>query len=808
MSNIHLIHINPVKIRLWKRRPARAKEKKEVLTKEPFLYKQQVDRLKECLGQLKSNRNVINSGIYSYLEVFLYPEEINKKYLDFLIKKGLEVKKKINIGSGMQVYFKINNIEKVLDYFSEATAQFEKFSNESISKEGFTEKTISIWHSFQLSTSQIKNKVKTYLKPFSCIRLEVNFIEEISLKEFNNFVSSVASESGIKTTTYGSTIEIESESESVGKTADFIDKLAMLDKIRFISLSEFVSMIEAPLGGGLKEQINAKIKEIDPRAPVIAVVDSGVQAGYLTNGFLLKGLDYTKDHGDGRLDSCGHGTAVACEIVYGKNIVDYFLKKEIDYLLPIFRIFPVRVITDYKNQTVEYKKIFKEGGEFAKAIQKYNIKIINLSITHSVPKDFDEFKLSETALILDRFARQYNVLFVVCTGNIGFKKLEELAQKYPDLVFFDRFDKKIINGDLEKEINIAPPADLLSGISVGSCFKQKNKYVVSSFSRSYSLDNIRGNNKKPEVLSPGGDYPFDLISKPARFDSNMGRSPYICRDFKHLEFGLGTSYSTPKVCRALGIGLLKYQNFTPLSLKSVFLHKINSDKYKISLRKFGTMAGIGLSDLQPNSVLFHSSFAGQGGLIEEDEDKFFSDTEDEVTMVINGKIQNKQILTYEIPIVKMLGDGTKNKTNKLLLKLSVCIFPSSKENEVFNLRDANEFHISAAAHLKSLPIIYTKESEGGKKYSNQCANGKSKEMLVPWTADYFLKEYPTFSIKNKSFIKDDLLNILHNDDTIYLSVRGIHNNSENNEIKEFVLVFSVEDLGATGQIKNYINITI
>lgn len=795
--------------REWKKRPAGGPVSVKV-EKTPEEYEYQLKVLSDCLLGFFQEKNLVQSKINEYLEVSFFFDylDIDKKYMDELLNHGLKVVLVEKLVEGTQIYFKIINYDKAYGYLSLLLKQFDDYVYNGVD---LVLKRIKLWKYFRLSTRDVKDGATFYVHSFNRLSLRIDFIENIPKKEFREYVLSAAIKSSIDISNIfikKNVIVIEDIPDSERRSKNFIQKIASFDKVRFVSLGDFVSYVERGLEGQKIDYSEMRLAKVGSAAPVIAVIDSGVQMGYLTRDFLVGGLDFTNRKsilsGNPYVDNLGHGTAVACEIVYGENINDYFMNKSASMLYPLAKIFSVKVFDNENENDVDYENIFKIGGEFSKAVAKFNIKVVNISFNKTVPKDFDEISVSKSADLLDAFAEKYNVIFVVSTGNILPEFLKKLSNKYRGLEFYKRpnYFLHVNNKKYEREINIAPPAEQISGITVGSCEQQRSKVVVSSFSRSFKLS-TKSYFAKPDVVAVGGgDYPVDLSNSVPEFCFSSGRKPVVHPSFQYLELGAGTSFSAPRVSRALGMGLIKYPDLSAEELKGIFLHKISN--YKISCKKNGFLNSI----IQKYNFEFDNSFRGKGALLEKEGDIIFSDTENQVTFILKGKIRSGEILTYEVPIAKMLGDGTRNMYNKLQLKTSVCILPSSKHGSNLTLESSNTFHIAALTHSASLSpttIIYKPK----KVFKDQCIKMQTPGVLVNgWTCDYYNKHKPTFSSKYKNYIKDELLDLIGHDDKINISVRGLDSNNINNEEKTFALIFSVEDLGATGQIRNDINIEL
>lgn len=810
--------MRPVSSTQWNRRPGRGGGNKS--PREPIEYVYQVSVLSSCLNQLRQQANLVNQNQNRYLETFLFPSisEIADDYHDYLSETFHLRKIKIEaFGDQTRVFYYIEDIERTIAMLETAISEFNQYSAEVIDEDNFHYKRIKLWKYFRLSSKGIKNQVEP-ISDFASLRLAVEFIEEID--NFDVIVAQAAMEVGIEASVdrYGIINISEIQQNSPQRLERFTDILSNYDKIQHIRLDGFVSTIEQSEQGQMIQRTEYIIQEIEDDAPVVAVVDSGVQRHELTEPFLLDtGLDYTNfdeetgqinpNGGNPFIDNADHGTSVACEIAYGRNIQDYFISQTAEELIPIAKVFPVKVFEDKRNGKVPYKEIFDFEGDFAEAVQRYDIKIINISFSSIATKDFEDINLSEAAMLMDRFAKRFNVIFVVCAGNIQLDHLEDLIGKNPELEFYSR-PRRFSNpphSESFKYINVGPPSDLLSGIVVGSCWPQDgHNHTPSSFNRSYSFLNSKTPYFKPDVLSiGGGDAPIDLSNSPPRLCKFSARIPLISSHFGFLNMSVGTSFSAPRVSRALVVGLLKYQDLSPVALKCLFLHKTSN--YKISKNKRGQ--DFGLSSCQNDKFIFSTICDKQGGFYLDSETQFFDDTEDEVTILLEGTVTNGGIVTYDVPIASLLGDGTKRKSNKLELKLSICHMPqvASTGRKVL-IKNANPFHVAGMVHLNSINPTYNYR-RGRNNYTDQCIKKDAQGVILGWTTDYYVNFYSVFSQSSKLYVKDDLIQILNGHESVKVSVRG-YSRSDRVESQSFAMIFSMKDMGATGTLRNRVNVQI
>lgn len=293
---------------------------------------------------------------------------------------------------------------------------------------------------------------------------------------------------------------------------------------------------------------NLRIESPDDNAPIICVIDSGVQEEH-------KYLEPAIIHDDSKsfliddegiadkVNNGGHGTRVAGAILYPRQIPN-----EGDYKLPCW-IRNMRVLDENNSMPAEHSyppKIISDS------VKKYYIesepktRIFNHSIGSS--KSCEMKHMTAWAAEIDNQSYNNDVLFIQAAGNVQ-----------PDIITAYWKAGYPYPKYLERALcRISDPAQSLQAITVGSVsvsdFETEDEIAlgkkgeVSSFSRSGpGIWDVL----KPEVVEYGGTHAYMKGSDPPRFvtppevcPNLIRKSPegpaFACDD-------IGTSFSTPKV---------------------------------------------------------------------------------------------------------------------------------------------------------------------------------------------------------------------------------------------------------------------
>jgi hypothetical protein len=295
-------------------------------------------------------------------------------------------------------------------------------------------------------------------------------------------------------------------------------------------------------------------------APVVCVIDSGIQESHLYLEPAIKGAD-SKSFLDGAAPTdvadyvkpSGHGTRVAGAILYGENVpksgvvdLDCWIQNarvlDANCKMPLTML-PAAVIRDVISH-------FNRGQN--------PTRIFNHSINSTVASRTRH--MSSWAAEIDQLSHDRDILVLQSVGNIrpanpvpnpGVAEHLAVGKSYPNYLS-------------EPASRIANPAQSLQALTVGSvaydsvsvagwqsCARQDGE--PSAFSRSGPgiWDTI-----KPEVVEYGGDYMIDgstppsvtyptacASAYPVLIGSTLHGAPAVTQD------AVGTSYSAPKVAR-------------------------------------------------------------------------------------------------------------------------------------------------------------------------------------------------------------------------------------------------------------------
>jgi len=296
---------------------------------------------------------------------------------------------------------------------------------------------------------------------------------------------------------------------------------------------------------GFDTSISLIPDEAQEAARPICVLDTGVDCDHpLLVNAIIDHIDLTPDNLS--KDIVGHGTFVSGIAAYGEL-------EDKRIFSPSAKIISVKV--QQKNQTPKpYLETYIE-----EAVQRYHnsTKIFNLSVMY--PSRSNSSIPSELAYTIDYLSRKYDIVFVVCSGNLKEEITQINLNHYP--TYFS--DEKCV---------IYCGADSSTCISVGGVSGKESAFSIakrehpSPFTRRGHFSS----RAKPDVVSWAGNMECSPsgspLDNPLLHVISLGLSPNI------LASDIGTSFSTARISNLIA----KLQNEYPLAsanlLKALIIH--------------------------------------------------------------------------------------------------------------------------------------------------------------------------------------------------------------------------------------------
>lgn len=421
--------------------------------------------------------------------------------------------------------------------------------------------------------------------------------------------------------------------------------------IRFIDL--------LPQTGIKHAQLNVDVTDIPNQLPSpaansarVCILDSGIN----TNHPLLKTAIAESSSfvaGQEGNDEAGHGTAVAGIALYG----DLEACAESKYWKPEFWLYGGKVLfldkntgeTRFDEQTIE-TVLTKAVAYFAGL---HGCRIFNLSVGNS-NAPYDNRHIKGIAYVLDKLAREYNVLFIVSAGNfngtenppIPAKSWREEYPKYlscPDAVIID-------------------PAPALNVITVGSLARHNAHANEQRYPEIHALTpaaerqpspftrhgpSIKGA-IKPDLMATGGNTasPMRTEGKQWKADARgMGvltlNHNFVGKTlFKEIS---GTSFAAPYITHLAGRILNEYPDSSANLLRAMLINHA-----AIPMESIGVFTDADVETHKENHHRdLHRDVIGYGCV---DTDTLFRSSESAVVLHAEDTIKHDSHQFYELPL--------------------------------------------------------------------------------------------------------------------------------------------------------------
>lgn len=344
-----------------------------------------------------------------------------------------------------------------------------------------------------------------------------------------------------------------------------------------------------------------------------------------------------------------HGTFVASRCIFGDNIEYQISQKKLTpycYVIDV-PLFGLNISGDLTSLDEFY--LAKAITEVVESLYS-EVKVYNLSL--GSPSSLSDNFRSHLANTLDLLSNEYDVLFVVSSGNIA-----SSLGNYPDEHFNNPNSR------------IGSPAESLLSLTVGSIAKHEYENAISKKNYLSPFSKIgpgTDGGLKPELVCHGGNLlaPYDLnpFSRIAACGLDV--------DGSSISYNNGTSFSSPIISRFAQI-LFDYYPFAQTNLvKALLIHFSERREIYEDFNFDFKYTGFGEPNIN-NAVYANSSatFLFQGNL---DVDNYeyikFNIPKKFIDSEINSKLKIKITVVYNPEID--LNNSTEYSKSRLSLKLA------------------------------------------------------------------------------------------------------------------------------------------
>lgn len=310
---------------------------------------------------------------------------------------------------------------------------------------------------------------------------------------------------------------------------------------------------------------------VDANAPVIGVIDSGVNAHPLLADVLVGAIGVPETLGSA--DGWGHGTRVAGVALFG----DLRAQLAVPSLARHARIASCKVVND-QGEFDERRLVPAQMREaIARLNAEYGARIFVISLGDA-KRTYDGGKVGPWAATLDELARELDVLIVVSAGNRaprGGTRLEQAVTEYPGYLLepANRFCEPA------GAMNVLTVGSLAHGEGLGAEFEEdvKVRPITRALEPSPFTRIGPGINGavKPDLVDLGGTLVYDPVVARLRKGEDLPSAGLVTLHHRFLDrlftAGSGTSYSAPMVAHKASQLLALFPNASANLLRALLI---------------------------------------------------------------------------------------------------------------------------------------------------------------------------------------------------------------------------------------------
>lgn len=483
-----------------------------------------------------------------------------------------------------------------------------------------------------------------------------------------------------------------------------------------------VRLVDLPPKSGIRySQLNCDINRIPEgiqspthQAARVCVLDSGVNTNHpLLAPAIAESADFIGDT-DG-MDLNGHGTAVAGVALYG----DLEACNSTNYWHPELWIFNGRILdenAEFDSSSIE-KTLIEAVTYF---VEEHQCRIFNLSLGNS-NAPYDNRHIRGIAYVLDKLARDFNILFVVSAGNFS----GSIDPDVPRHSWRDEFPEYL----LADESIIIDPAPALNVLTVGSLARHNATFDAQRYPEIGQLAPATENQPspftrhgptikgaiKPELVAMGGN-----LASPIRTGNELnavmrGMGVLTCNSrfvgntlFSEIS---GTSFAAPYITHLAGRLLNNYPKASANLLRALLVNHANM----LSEIESSFPEDMKKSYRSANGRDAFRDIAGYGAV---DEGELFRSSQNAVVLMAEEKIENNSHHFFELPLPD---DFLRSQRASREIRVTLSYCPAVRTTRIDYVATKMSFRLVKDQSLESVQRHFNHSTQDETKTRNDDA---------------------------------------------------------------------------------------
>lgn len=483
-----------------------------------------------------------------------------------------------------------------------------------------------------------------------------------------------------------------------------------------------VRLVDLPPKSGIHySQLNCDIDRLPEGIPSptqqaarVCILDSGITTNHpLLAPAIAESADFIG--GEDGIDLNGHGTAVAGIVLYG----DLEVCNSTNFWQPELWLFNGRILdqnAEFDSSSIE-RTLIEAVTYF---VEDHQCRIFNLSLGNS-NSPYDSRHIRGIAYVLDKLARDLNVLFVVSAGNFS----GSIDPDVPRQSWRDEYPEYL----LAEESGIIDPAPALNVLTVGSLARHNATFDAQRYPEIEQLAPAAENQLspftrhgptikgaiKPELVATGGN-----LAVPMRTDNELnavmrGMGVLTCnsRFVGNTLFSetSGTSFATPYVTHLAGRLLNNYPRASANLLRALLVNHANM----LSEIESSFPEDMNKAYKAANGRDAFRDVAGYGVI---DEGELFRSSQNAVVLMAEDKIENNSHHFFELPLPD---DFLRSKRAAREIRVTLAYCPAVRTTRLDYVATKMSFRLVKDQSLESVQRFFNHETQDETKTRNDDA---------------------------------------------------------------------------------------